>query len=252
MNSRKNEYPFEVVEKKLIERITFRKLTNDIGKALNVERGILYILKGLIVNPGMTIRSFLYEKRFNIFHPVRLLILTSAINLFVFWLIDGADTMGELIQTSPSNTKGDTKVTNELFGQLFSEIFYEYFNMMIWLFIPIISVFSYLFFKKSAYNYAEHLVLNAYVTSVGNLTNIISYLFIWLFDIGTTSLAGLIAYLAYNLYAFKSFFRLSIGKTIIKGFLALILGYTIYMIFFSLLIGIAVGCRMAQMGLFDK
>ncbi len=251
MNNRKNDYPFEVVDTKIIERITFRKLIRDVGKALNLERGILYAVKLLIINPGQAFRSDLYDKRFSFFHPVRLLLLTTAINLFAFWMIDGAGTMGSVMEIAKPDIE-NTKVTNEIFQQLFTEIFYDYFNAMIWIFIPIISVFTYLFFKKSDYNYAEHLVLNTYVTCVINLINIVSYFFIIFVDIQITSLVSLVAYFAYYLFVFKSLFKLSFGKTMLKGIAALFLGYLLYMLLFSFIIGIAVGYKMAQMGLFDQ
>lgn len=251
MNDRKSEYPLEVAQHRVVERITFKKLIRDIGQALNLERGMFFAVKMLIADPGTAVSSFLYEKRFSFFHPVRMLILTSAVSLFSFWLIDGAESMSDAFQVNTPEVK-EAEAFNKMAQDLFAEAFNDYFNVMIWMFIPIISFFSYLFFGKSGYNYAEHLVLNAYITSIGNLINTVFYTLALVIDIGISSLIAISFYLIYNLYAYKSFFKLTLGRTLIKGMLCLILGYFVYMIVLTVLIAVRIGYKMAEMGLFSQ
>lgn len=251
MNNRKSEYPFEANQRRVIERITLKKLIGDVGTVLNLEKGILYAIRMLITNPGKAVSSYLNEQRYVFFHPLRLLLITSAISLFSFWLIDGAESMGDAFQVSvPQDQKTDE--INQMAQEIFKDAFNDYFNAMIWAFIPIISFFSYLFFAKSDYNYAEHLVLNTYVTSVGNLINTVFYLLALVVDIGISSFVALIIYLGYHLYAYKSFFKVTTVQMLLRGVSSLVLGYFIYMVLLLFVIGINIGFKIAEAGLLDK
>ncbi|MEL6557916.1 MAG: DUF3667 domain-containing protein [Bacteroidota bacterium] len=252
MNNRNSEYPLEASQRRVIERITLKKLIGDIGKILNLERGILYAIKLLLINPGKAVSSYLNEQRFVFFHPLRLLLITSAVSLFSFWLIDGAESMGDALQVGAAPKDQMAEEINQIGQELFIEAFNDYFNAMIWIFIPIISFFSYLFFMKSAYNYAEHLILNTYITSIGNLINTVFYLLALVVDIGISSIIALIVYLGYNLYSYKSFFKVTTVQMLLRGISSLVLGYFIYMIMLLFIIGISIGFKIAEAGLLDK
>lgn len=46
------EEPLFYEEKKIIRRLTFKKAVEDFLMAFEVERGLIYSLKKLIINPG--------------------------------------------------------------------------------------------------------------------------------------------------------------------------------------------------------
>ena len=136
MNNRDNEYPLEASQRRVIERITLKKLIGDIGQVLNLEKGMLYAIKMLIVNPGRAVSSYLNEQRYVFFHPLRLLLITSAVSLFFFWLIDGAESMSDAFQVGVAAQDQKAEEINQIGQELFVETFNDYFNAMIWMFIP--------------------------------------------------------------------------------------------------------------------
>ena len=249
MNKRKNEYPLSSIRERTINRITLKSFLKDLSEVLNLESGMLFVIKCLLINPGETVRSYLYESRYKHFHPVRFLLITTAINFFLFWIIDGAENLSNSVDfVAPESFGGDQTEKTQLFRQLFSEIFNDYFNLMIWLFIPVVSFFSYLFYINSDYNYAENLVLNTYITGMANLFSIITYPLIFVTDIRLTSLAANLLSVTFNIYAYHRFFRYP-SASVVRAIAALIIGYVVYSIAFSLIIGIIVGIKMAKMDL---
>ncbi|MGB3468959.1 MAG: DUF3667 domain-containing protein [Cyclobacteriaceae bacterium] len=247
MNERKQDYPLEVTVNRKIERITLVKLLKDLSEIFNLERGIFFLVKELILRPGVTIRSYLYENRYTYFHPIRLLLITTALNFFIFWLVDGVENLSQTVDISPPTGTGlDDAAGMKLYQTVFADIFNDYFNMMIWLFIPVVSLFSYWLFKKSGYNYAENLVLNTYVTCIGNILNTISYSFVIFVDIAKATMIGSVALIIYNVIVYHRFFRYK-GASLVRGIVTLLLAYTIYILVFSFVIGIFAGFTVAKM-----
>lgn len=247
MNDRKKEYPLKAVSEKKIERITFLKLAKDVGEVVNLERGILYLIRELILRPGETIRSYLYENRMSLFHPVRFLFVTTAFSFFIFWLFDGAQSISEIIDLSqPQNPDTETILDAELTARLFTEIFNDYFNLMIWLFVPVISLFSYLLFRKAGYNYAENLVLNTFITGVSNIFTTLGYLMEYGFGIMYFSVITSLFYVGYNVVVYHRFFRYP-SASVVRSLVAIFLGYLLYILVFSFVIGIIVGTKVARL-----
>ena len=253
MDEKKFEYPIKVTQERTVERITFKGLFSDIFKAFNVERGLVYTFKGLITRPGATIQDYLYEGRFVQFHPVRFLLITTAVSFFLFLGLAGSEEMQGALNQGALPEQVDDEQKLKVYNDVFFQMFNDYFNLMIWLFIPVISVFSYMFYRKSTgYNFSENMVANAYITCIGNLINSVFYFLTFVTDITTTSLISLTFYFAYTCFAYVSFFRR--GKTwsaLLKAFVSLVLGYFFYLMIFSISLGIAVGYKLAQMGILN-
>ncbi|MEL7146434.1 MAG: DUF3667 domain-containing protein [Bacteroidota bacterium] len=251
MDKQQKKYPIEIVQQKEVMRITLKNLFADIIRAFNLEKGILRTIVGLAKYPGETIRHFLYEGRFIQFHPVRFLLVSTAISLFVFLAIDGQEAMQEAFAPPTGLETEEDASRQQVFREVFGQMFYDYFNMLIWMFIPVISIFSYLFFRKtSKLNYAENLVANTYIICFGNLINIVAYCFSFIWSVTTTSMVATAIYIIYNVYAYLSLFRnkySGTAETIVKGILAILLGYFVYIMIFSFFIGIAVGIKLAGM-----
>lgn len=247
MNKKENLYPIEVNQHRVIQRITLKRLFGDIVKAFNLERGIFRTIAGLLRRPGDTIRHFLNEGRHEQFHPVRFLLISTALSLFVFLAVGGQEEMKEAF--IPEFNEGSSASESEkvVFQEVFEQVFYDYFNAMIWMFIPVMSLFSYLFYRKSTgYNYAENLVANTYVLCIGNLINTIFYCFTFYWGISITSLIATTLYVIYNVYAFFSFFhnrRTGIAETIVKAILVIVLSYIVYIALFSFIVGMIVGIK---------
>ncbi len=242
INNRKKEYPLEVINTHSVERMTFGKLIKDIGSAFNVERGLVYTIKMLFINPGGVIRNFLYEGRHKVFHPVRFLVISSALSFLFLSLLDNTEFRNDFITGWNSYGEKDSETLDKMIS-IFNDLFENYFNLIIWFQIPVFGTFTYLLFKKSGFNFTENLVWWTYITSVINLISIITYLMMAFSLLEYSMLFSLITSFGYTLYALKSFFERSWWASIYRITLVYTIGFSVYFIIISIFITIYVAIK---------
>jgi len=195
------------------ERISIPRLWNSFLEVLNLEKGFLLTVKDLAVQPGKMIRDYLFtEKRFDYAKPFSFLLLTTAIGTLLTVKIL-AYTQGQ------TETQIHQQFPEEMwsFVQQATDLLSEYYNLYQVSQIPIYALGTYLLFRTVRYNYAEHLILNCYLTAFSTL------LFIVVFPIFFISpnlmSAFLIPIFIYQIYFYYRIFQekllLSIGKTIL-------------------------------------
>ena len=216
------KYPFEITEKRTIKRITLRQSLTDFLDAFNIERGLIYTVKLLMLSPGRLVREYLGVKRYAIVNPFRLLVLTTAISLLLMSVSDLTEVFREAQQGENANlSQGD-----------FGRFFFEWYNLMLWIAIPIFALMSFWFNKGESYNYTEHLVLQSFCFSMQNLFYVLFNPLNLAFDIGTAMLMMFVIGSVYYLYFFSSFFQKPgigfIGKNLVSYLLA-------YLLYFSTL-----------------
>jgi len=138
-------------------RFSFQHIfKNDIASKYYslVKNPAFYTLKELATRPGESIREYLLGKRVNHMNYMSLFLLLSGIGILLDKYAKVSD--AELVANEGSSTK----------------ILANYFDFVrdnpktyIAITIPIIAVFTFLFFKKSKFNFSEHLILNIYKAS---------------------------------------------------------------------------------------
>lgn len=120
----------------------------------HLDKGFFYTIKELFTRPGHSIREYVQGKRVKHFNYFTTIILLITIGYFMKkW----AKVDGSILYDDKKTIEGLLKVLK------------DYSKITVFLTIPIISFFSYLFFKKSKQNYTENLVLNLYLLC-GTLT----------------------------------------------------------------------------------
>ena len=62
-----------------LKRIDGHYIIHEIEHVLHFERGILYTVKELLINPGQTIRNYILENRSRLVKPVIFIIVASLI-----------------------------------------------------------------------------------------------------------------------------------------------------------------------------
>lgn len=118
----------------------------------HVDKGILFTIKMLFTRPGHSVREYVEGKRVNYFNFVTLLVLIMAISAFLemHTTIKFADLMPKASQASVSS---------------FEKFAAKYPKLLLIIAIPLYSLFSWMWFRKSKLNFTEHMVMNAYRTS---------------------------------------------------------------------------------------
>ena len=126
----------------------------------HVDKGILRTIKALFSNPGHSVRGFILGKRANYFNFVTLLLTVLAVSAIIasYAHFNIFDLMSPEVKNSMNN---------------FQKFTTKYPKAMLLITIPIYSLFSMLWFKKSNFNYSEHLVLNSYKTAAEMIISLI-------------------------------------------------------------------------------
>ncbi|MCG2611957.1 DUF3667 domain-containing protein [Flavobacterium sp. SM15] len=129
----------------------------------HLEKGFFYTLKELLTRPGHSIREYIQGKRAKHFSYFTLLIILVTLCFFVSRFAEV-----NITQIYEKNGQG---VFSEV--QQFQS---KYPKGYLLLSIPVYSIFSFLFFRKSKLNFAENLVLNSYRTAIEYLFTFLFYL----------------------------------------------------------------------------
>jgi hypothetical protein len=161
--------------------------------------------------------------------PFRLLIISTTLILVALSLAGYDDLMLKGFSAS-SQDKAPSLEVLQLMGY-----FQKYFNLVLWLNIPIYAFFSFLFTHKTGYNYAENIVFQTYLLSGINLFAVV-FLIIYAI-LPSTWIFGI--YLLLCLFYYSFAYRIFFQKPWVNSFMATIVYYIlssiIYIILFALI-----------------
>lgn len=146
---------------KKYRRIDKKYLLEEIQYSLlHVNKGFLYSIKSLLLNPGKTARAYIEGSRVNHYKPILMALLLSGVYAFLsIQLIDPAS-----IFTQKMNN--DQQEAQDMKGII--EFMLHYWNLITLALIPLFAILTRFMFRKQAENYFEHIVMNAYLQSLFN------------------------------------------------------------------------------------
>lgn len=205
----KNETEVEVLDKRIIKRITVGNFFSNVLEAFNISRGGIYTAKRLLINPGQLAKDFIGVSRHRITPPINVLIISTALALILLSRIDMFNNLLADTLTIKINDPIQANMKTEVI-----HIFSSYFNLLLWIFIPFSAIFSYWFNRKRGLNFAENLVFQTYNLSLTNFIVIISFPLTYYSVEGALTFYQVIAF-AYMVYGYKVFF----GKKWIRSIL---------------------------------
>lgn len=204
---------------KTLKRINGHYIVHEIEHVLHFERGILYTIKELIINPGQNIRNYLTENRSRLVKPIIFIIVTSLIYSISNHFFHFQDGYMNYLDNQKTTTSTILKWVQVNLG---------YSNIMMGIFI---ALWTKLFFKKRDYNIFEILILLCFVMGIGMLIYAIFGLVYGLTHLNIMQFAGIAAFI-YSTWAIGNFYDRGKASSYFKAFFAYILG----MITFSLAI----------------
>lgn len=147
-------------ERAAVPAITLASISNDLFSTLiQMNKGFLYNVKQLFLNPNKIVSDYIRGKRKNIYNPISFLVLMVTIYLIV----------DSLIKTSgnASGLKSDNYTVGLEAGRFIRTNFkYFWILSIIWL-----SFSTKLVFRK--YNFAEHLAINSFVIGQATLIGLV-------------------------------------------------------------------------------
>lgn len=249
------DFEFEVTERRKVKRYNLRNALSSTLDAFNLERGLLHTLLSLIKSPGISTRHYLADGRLRYSSPFKLLLISTTLVLLIFqssnlnpWPSlkgpENAENVTDLTEAQfekgfavgkslNPDSKAEAQLVSEKFERI-SKIYNDYFNLVIWLYIPIVSFFSWFFKRKRDLNYAEHIIFNTYYTSVINVFSLILFLSPFVNTMLLFSLYMILS-LGYFIYYYHSLFDLTWLRSIGEGIGISLLSVLIYGIFIALI-----------------
>lgn len=146
---------------KKYRRIDKKYLLEEIQYSLlHVNKGFLYSMKSLLLNPGKTAREYIEGSRVNHFKPILMAVLMSGVYAFLsIQLIDPASIFTQRMNNGQQEAQ-------DMKGII--EFMLHYWNFITLALIPLFAILTRFVFRKQAENYFEHIVMNAYLQSLFN------------------------------------------------------------------------------------
>ncbi|KVV14029.1 DUF3667 domain-containing protein [Flavobacterium sp. TAB 87] len=194
-----------------LKRIDGLYIIHEIKHVLHFEKGILYTIKELLLNPGENIRHFINENRVRLVKPIIFIIITSLIYTLInhfFQLEDGYVKFdGDKLST-----------TNKIFNWV--QAHYGYANIIIGIFI---AFWIKIFFKRYGYNFFEILILLCFIMGMQMLIFSLSSFLEGLTTINMMQFGSIIG-LIYIIWAIGQFFEEKKFSNYLKAFASYFLG----------------------------
>jgi hypothetical protein len=155
-------------DKSKITRISWKSLAEYLLEQFNLERGLGYTVKQLLIRPQKAIQEYLFEDRHRMVKPLGFLLLVVAIAAYLssFLLAFDSD-IAQLLMQDPFFQKLPEDIRN-VFARFF-KLSQQYFNLFLMSNIPATTLATYLLFRDRQLNFPEHLVINVYIFSIQTL-----------------------------------------------------------------------------------
>lgn len=210
-------------------RLTVKHFAHDFFHAFtHTDKGILFLMKELMIRPGHAIREYNEGKRKKYFNPITFLLIVSALQIFTMKKTH----MFEHYAASLESVTARLAATKEEGDQISQSVkqktekplafTLENSKLLTFLFIPVLGFFTWLLFRKSGVNYAENLVLNVMISAELSVLFlflcVLPFLILPSFVILWMTLYFVINWI-YSFIVYKQFFRQGWGITILKGIL---------------------------------
>jgi len=200
-----------------IHRFTLKHALHDFFHSFtHIDRGILFLIKELFTRPGYASKEYIEGKRKKYFNPFQYLFLAVAAATF---LSVNYQLMGPKADVNTIGTGINT------FGLQYNAFIYKYFNVIQLVSVPVIALFSWLFYRKSGYNYAENLVFNTFLGAQRTLMYILIAPFLYIFNRYWYIPISVyyIGWLIYYGWAFVQFFNEKKSTVLIKYIISILL-----------------------------
>lgn len=224
---------------KRFKRIDKKYLWDELQYTVfHANKGLLYTVKKLIVNPGKTAREFIDGNRVNHYKPILLVFVLSGVSTFITFKILGFQKMLAAYFAAKQLSPG--------FSTKYMSFMSSYSTLIMLVLIPFFALTTKLAYRKWGHNFYEHIVMNAYIVSFYTVFNIlIIYPLLFIFRNGSPILLFDIS--QYSIFAvplllfwfFKGFYpKKDVGIIVGKTFLVVLftlVGYVLAIILFSII-----------------
>lgn len=155
-------------------RITFKHfITHDLLHGIwHIEKGILFTLKEALLRPGKAALDYISGKRIRYYNVFYLTLLMIGLNLFLSHYYD---------VLSHKFLGTVEEINRNKVGASFDAFLTNYSKIILFSFIPLFAINSFIFFRKKKLNFSEHFIIAGMiflgVLSIVTIGIIISFLY---------------------------------------------------------------------------
>jgi hypothetical protein len=206
-----------------LKRIDSRYILHEINHVLHFEKGILFTIKNLLINPGESVRAFISENRSRMVKPVIFIVVTSLIYTII----------SHWFHNEVHRTPIEKSILSDI-GVILDWIqhHYGYANMIMGIFI---TLWLKLFFRKYNYNFYEVLILLCFVMGIGMLLLAVSALIEGISGFHQLAMITQGLSVIYSAWAIGDFYNKSRFTAYLKALGAYLLGMLSYWVFIIIL-----------------
>jgi len=219
-----------------VDRINFKNLLLELpNNIFQIDKGLFFTLKELSTRPGHSIREYLLGKRKNHFKPIAYLLILSTIYFLVTRFSVGGTFINDVIEGYVTGANGNEKSQRQI--EILKLLSDNYAYTILFL-LPVYSLASYLAFRRSEYNYFEHIVLNSYITGHQAILYSVAALLCGIVATeDVVMIPALILSVSFAIWTMLQFFN---KRSRVKVFFLAILTYIISFVLIALLSGLLV------------
>ena len=202
-------------EKGSNKRLTVKDLIGDfMSNIMELEYPLLRTVKELSYKPGVVCREYVEGKRKPYYKPFQYFIITVALFYIIFFAfgLELSEVSKEFIPEGVGdNSRSVADMKTKVAG-----IINSYIKLIQFCVIPIISFFSWAFFKVKGYNMVENFVMNLFLAAHGSMIGIL-FIPLSVIDFNVYFISSSIATIFYQIWGYKQFFEIGALTAIAKG-----------------------------------
>ncbi|UOQ71774.1 DUF3667 domain-containing protein [Hymenobacter cellulosilyticus] len=204
-------------------RLNLAHMLHEIPHSIwHVDKGIQHSIWNILRRPGTTIRSYLAGQRKYHFPPLSLLLLVTGTYAFLFAVLH-IDIVPPRDPAMPEAVWLAQKDAASFMAKYMSWVYVGL--------VPLIAIFARLFLRRGGYNYAECLVIVAFITAICNFLTLLTFPIVYFYS-GTPQVQ-LVSYvvsalsLGYATWAYGAMLAhtgMSLAGRLLRGFFPFLLG----------------------------
>ena len=215
----------EVTETHVIRRLKVSNLFNSILQAFNLEKGGIFTVKQLFINPGRLVLDYIGTGRLRYTAPFKILVITTTLAILAVRYSAGFEEFQQGFYQGLSNPEIIAIV----------ELASSYFNVLLWLYIPIAGLLTWLVNLKGKFNLAENLAFQTFYFTLSNLI-VLPVILDYFISTIIIQFVVTLAFLFYYVYAYKVFY----SKSWLRASLEFVLIYFLATLLYTVLLGLLI------------
>lgn len=155
-------------------RIGFGHFVHDFLHAFtHTDKGILHLLKGLAMRPGIVAREYISGQRKKYFNPFTFFLILAGIYVFSNTIFTNPRNEFKpnpaILARIPTEAGKQKYLSMSQRGYDVNQFMTKHGNVLAMIAVPILSLIAWIFFRKQKYNYSEHLTANLMFVTFANL-----------------------------------------------------------------------------------